>query len=228
MAEQAQKTKEIVLNEVESKKLLQNAGIPVVEARLAGTKAEAMAISRELGFPAALKIISPDIIHKSDIGGVKLGLESAAQVGKAYSEMTAAVKKRMPGAKIQGVSVQKMAPEGVELIIGMNHDAQFGPVIMFGLGGVLVEVLKDVSFRLVPLTRRDADEMVHEIKGFALLEGYRGRKPVDISRLEDVIVQVSDFIGKNPRIRELDLNPLFADGKNIVAADARIVLAAER
>ena len=227
MAEQAQKTKDLVLNEVESKKLLRDAGIPVVEARLAGTKAEAVAISRELGFPVVLKIISPDIIHKSDIGGVKLGLENAAQVGRAYSEMTAVIKKRMPRAKIEGVSVQRMAPEGVELIIGMNHDTQFGPVMMFGLGGVLVEVLKDVSFRLVPLTRRDAAEMVREIKGFALLEGYRGRKPVDISRLEGVIVQVSDFIEKNPRIRELDLNPLFADGKNIVAADARIVLAAE-
>jgi acyl-CoA synthetase (NDP forming) len=217
---------ERVLNEVEAKRLLQDAGIPVIEARLARTKSEALAIGKELGFPVALKIISPDIIHKSDVGGVKLGLESAAKTGNAYSEMMAAIKKEMPGARIEGVSVQRMSTSGVELIIGMSKDPQFGPVIMFGLGGILVEVLEDVSFRLVPVSKLDAAEMVREVKGYALLEGYRGQKPVDISRLEDIIVQVSDFIEKNPRIKELDLNPLFAEGKDIAAADARIVLEA--
>jgi acyl-CoA synthetase (NDP forming) len=217
---------ERVLNEVEAKRLLQDAGIPVIEARLARTKSEAVAIGKKLGFPVALKIISPDIIHKSDVGGVKLGLESAAKTGNAYSEMMAAIKKEMPGARIEGVSVQRMSTSGVELIIGMSKDPQFGPVIMFGLGGILVEVLEDVSFRLVPVSKLDAAEMVREVKGYALLEGYRGQKPVDISRLEDIIVQVSDFIEKNPRIKELDLNPLFAEGKDIAAADARIVLEA--
>jgi len=227
MAEKAQNQNEIVLDEVEAKKLLKKAGIPVIEARLAGTRSEAVAISKEMGFPVALKIISPDIIHKSDAGGVKLGLESAGKAGKAYSEMMASIKQKMPNARIEGISVQRMATSGVELIIGMNKDPQFGPVIMFGLGGILVEVLKDVSFRLVPVSKLDAAEMIREVKGHALLEGYRGQKPVDISRLEDIIVKVSDFVEKNPRITELDLNPLFADGENIVAADARIVLESE-
>lgn len=222
----AERQSEIILNEVEAKRLLKDAGIPVIEARLAGTKREAISISKEIGFPVALKVISPDIIHKSDAGGVKLGLENAARVGGAYSEMMTSIKKKMPGVKIDGVSVQKMAAPGVELIIGMSKDPQFGPVIMFGLGGILVEVLKDVSFRLVPLSNLDAAEMVREVKGYALLQGYRGQKPVDISRLEDLIVQVSDFIEQNPRIKELDLNPLIADGENIVAADARIIMEA--
>ena len=224
----AQSKNQIVLNEVEAKELLSKAGIPVIETRLARTKSEAVAISKETGFPVVLKIISPDIIHKSDAGGVKLGVESASKVENTYSEMMALIKKKMPGARIEGVSVQKMATSGVELIIGMNKDAQFGPVIMFGLGGILVEVLKDVSFRLVPVSRMDAEEMVSEIKGHAILEGYRGQKPVDIARLVKIIVKVSDFIEKNPHIQELDLNPLFADGKNIVVADARIVLEADR
>jgi acyl-CoA synthetase (NDP forming) len=218
---------EIVLNEVEAKKLLQKAGIPVIETRLARTKSEAVNISKQTGFPVALKIISFDILHKSDAGGVKLGLNKASEVSRAYSEMMVSIKQKIPQARIEGVSVQKMVTSGVELIIGMNKDPQFGPVIMFGMGGVLVEVLKDVSFRLVPVSKIDAVEMVREIKGYALLQGYRGQKPVNMSRLEDIIVKISEFIEQNPSIKELDLNPLFAEGKNIVAADARIVLEAE-
>ena len=227
MSERVKKTKEVLLTEVEAKKLLKEAGIPVIETRLAKTKQEALSISRETGFPVVLKIISKDIIHKSDAGGVKVGLASARQVGNAYSEMIASIKEKIPEARIEGVSVQRMATSGVELIIGMNKDPQFGPVIMFGLGGILVEVLKDISFRLVPVSRRDAAEMVREIKGYALLQGYRGQKPVDIPRLEETIVKVSDFIENDPQIQELDINPLFAAGKNIVAADARIVLEAD-
>jgi acyl-CoA synthetase (NDP forming) len=218
---------EIVLNEVEAKELLQKAGIPVIETKLARTKSEAVNISKQTGFPVALKIISFDILHKSDAGGVKLGLNKASEVSRAYSEMMVSIKQKIPQARIEGVSVQKMVTSGVELIIGMNKDPQFGPVIMFGMGGVLVEVLKDVSFRLVPVSKIDAVEMVREIKGYALLQGYRGQKPVNMSRLEDIIVNISEFIEQNPRIKELDLNPLFAEGKNIVAADARIVLEAE-
>jgi acetate---CoA ligase (ADP-forming) subunit beta len=225
MINQAPPEKHTLLNEVEAKSLLKNAGIPVIETRLARTKKEAVSISRELGFPVAMKIISPDISHKSDIGGVKLGLANVTQVGRAYTEIITNVSQKMPQAHIEGVSVQQMARPGVELIIGMNLDPQFGPVIMFGLGGILVEVLKDVSFRLVPLTRRDAAEMVREIKGFVLLNGYRGQEPVNIPYLEELLVKVSDFIEKNPQIKELDLNPLFAYKDSIVAVDARIVLA---
>ncbi len=172
-----------------------------------------------------MKIVSPDILHKSDVGGVKLGLANATQVGSAYRAMLASIKQKLPQARIEGVTVQKMARPGVEIIIGMSKDAQFGPVIMFGLGGVLVEVLKDVSFRIVPLTKRDAAEMVKEIKGYALLQGYRGQEAVDIPALEKLILQVSDFIEKNPQIEELDLNPLIAYKDSIIAVDARIILA---
>jgi acetate---CoA ligase (ADP-forming) subunit beta len=224
MSSPAQIEKTTLLNEVEAKDLLRQAGIPVVPTKLARSKKEALALSREMGFPVALKIVSPDIIHKSDAGGVKLGLANTAQVARAYSGMLASIKQKYPGAEIDGVAVQKMAQLGVEIIIGMSQDSQFGPVIMFGLGGILVEVLKDVSFRVVPLSKRDAAEMVREIKGFTLLQGFRGQPPVNLARLEELLIKVSDFVEKNPRIKELDLNPLFARGDSIVAVDARILL----
>jgi acyl-CoA synthetase (NDP forming) len=213
-----------LLTEVEAKEVLKQAGISVVETRLATSRDEAVSISQQLGFPVVLKIASSDVVHKSDAGGVKLGLETAEQVGKAYDEIMAAIKKAYPQAKIQGVSVQKMARPGVEVIVGMSKDAQFGPVLMFGLGGILVEILKDVSFRIVPLVKRDAAEMIRDIKGYPLLEGYRGQEPVDIANLEDMILKVSDFVEKHPEIRELDLNPIFAYKDGAVAVDARIVL----
>lgn len=213
-----------LLTEVESKELLKKAGIPVVEAKLARSKNEAVLIGKEIGFPVALKISSPDVVHKSDSGGVKLGLANATQVGRAYSEIISSVKQAYPKAQIQGVSVQPMAPSGVEVIIGMSKDPQFGPVLMFGLGGILVEVLKDVSFRIVPVSERDAREMIREIKGYPLLEGYRGQKPASIPSLEKLIVKVSQFIEKNPQIKELDLNPVFAYPDKAVSVDARVVL----
>lgn len=213
-----------VLTEVESKQLLGQAGIDVVETRLATSKEEAVSISEELGFPAVLKVASPDIIHKSDAGGVKLGLENAQAVGEAYDDIMAAARQKYPRARIMGVAVQKMARPGVEVIIGMSQDEQFGPVLMFGLGGILVEVLKDVSFRLVPLTRRDAAEMVREIKGYPLLEGYRGGEAVKIAYLENILLKVSDFVEKNPEVKELDLNPVFAYSDGALAVDARVIL----
>ena len=213
-----------LLTEVESKELLKKAGIPVVEAKLARSKKEAMSVSKEMGFPVVLKISSPDVVHKSDSGGVKLGLANATQVGKAYTEIISSVKQAYPEAQIEGVSIQPMAPPGVEVIVGMSKDPQFGPVLMFGLGGILVEVLKDVSFRIVPVTERDAREMIREIKGYPILEGYRGQKPASIPALEKLIVKVSQFVEKNPQIKELDLNPIFAYPDKAVAVDARIIL----
>jgi acyl-CoA synthetase (NDP forming) len=221
---QARKENRAKLTEIESKELIKSAGIPVVEAKLARTKAEAVSLSKKMGFPVVLKIVSPDVVHKSDSGGVRLGLANAVQVGKAYSEILSAIKKHYPKAKIEGTSVQKMAHPGVEVIIGMTKDEQFGPVLMFGLGGILVEVLKDVSFRIVPLTKRDASQMIKEIKGYPLLEGYRGQEPADIPFLEALILKVSDFIDKNPEIKELDLNPVFAYKDGAVAVDARVIL----
>ena len=213
-----------LLTEVEAKELLKQADISVVDTRLAASKDEAVSISQELGLPVALKIASSDVVHKSDAGGVKLGLETAEEVGQAYDDIMAAIKKAYPQAKIQGVSVQKMARPGVEVIVGMSKDAQFGPVLMFGLGGVLVEILKDVSFRIVPLVKRDAAEMIRDIKGYPLLEGYRGSEPVDVGNLEDMILKVSDFVEKHPEVKELDLNPIFAYKDSAVAVDARVVL----
>ena len=213
-----------LLTEVESKELLKKAGIPVIETKLARSKKEAISLSKEMGFPVVLKISSLDVVHKSDSGGVKLGLATATQVGKAYSEIISSVKQGYPQAVIEGVSVQSMAPPGVEVIVGMNKDPQFGPVLMFGLGGVLVEVLKDVSFRIVPVSKRDAKEMTREIKGYPILEGYRGQPPASISALEELIVKVSQFVEQNPQIKELDLNPIFAYEDKAIAADARIIL----
>lgn len=213
------------LTEIESKELLKKAGIPVIEAKLATTKKQAISMGKELGFPVVLKVISADVIHKSDSGGVRLGLGNSTQVGRAYSDIMSSVRQRHPQATIQGISVQPMAPPGIEVIIGMSTDPQFGPVIMFGLGGVLVEILKDVSFRIVPVTRRDAAEMVREIKGYPILAGFRGQKPASVPALEELIVKVSQFIESNPQIRELDLNPVFAYENKAVAVDARVVLA---
>jgi len=212
------------LTEVESKALLRRAGIPVVEAKLARSKKEAVSTSKEMGFPVVLKINSPDVIHKSDAGGVKLGLANGTQVGKAYSDIMSSIKKAYPEARVEGISVQRMAAPGVEVIVGMSKDPQFGPVIMFGLGGILVEVLKDVSFRIVPVSERDAGEMIREIKGYPILEGYRGQKPASIPALERLIVKVSEFVEKNNQIGELDLNPVFAYPDKAVAVDARIIL----
>jgi acyl-CoA synthetase (NDP forming) len=222
--QQAKKEKRTLLTEIESKDLLEEAGIPVAKAKLARTRAQAISLSKEMGFPVALKIVSPDVIHKSDSGGVKLGLSNATQVSKAYSDILSSVKQHHPDARIYGVSVQKMARPGIEVIIGMTKDAQFGPVLMFGLGGILVEVLKDVAFRIVPLTKRDAREMIKEIKGYPLLQGYRGQEPADIAFLEELLIKVSNFIEKNPEIKELDLNPIFAYRSGAVAVDARVIL----
>jgi acyl-CoA synthetase (NDP forming) len=213
-----------ILSEVESKQLIKQAGISVSDTRLATSGVEAISISRQFGFPVVLKIASPDVVHKSDAGGVKVGLRTAKQVGKAYDDILGSVRQVYPQAMIQGVSVQKMARSGVEVIIGMSKDEQFGPVLMFGLGGILVEILKDVSFRIVPLAKRDAGEMIREIKGYPLLQGYRGQEPVDVSNLEELLLKVSDFVERNPEVKELDLNPVIAYGNGAIAVDARVVL----
>jgi acyl-CoA synthetase (NDP forming) len=213
-----------VLTEVESKEILEEAGIPTARARLAASADEAAAVAQEMGFPVALKVVSPEITHKSDVGGVKLNVGSAAEAKAAFDEIVAAAKKAQPDAHIDGVSVQKMARPGIEVIMGMSQDAQFGPVLMFGLGGILVEVLKDVSFRLVPITPRDARQMVQEIKGRPLLEGYRGQEPADVAALEKLLLRLSQFVEAHPEIAELDLNPIFAYKDGAVAVDARIIL----
>jgi acyl-CoA synthetase (NDP forming) len=210
---------------VESKQLLETAGIATTRARLATSREQAVSAAREIGFPVVLKIVSPDIAHKSDVGGVALNLGDAEAVGAAYDGIMAAVKAAQPGARVLGVAVQSMARPGTEVIVGMSKDSQFGPVLMFGLGGVLVEVLQDVSFRIVPVGDRDADQMIHEIKGFPVLEGVRGGQPADLAALKQLITRVSGFVEQHPEIDELDLNPVFAYPDGALAVDARVVLA---
>ncbi len=222
--DQARQQGRSLLTEVEAKRLLAEAGIPVIETRLASSKEEAAAVAGELGYPVALKIVSVQISHKSDVGGVKLGLSSADEVTAAFDAIMKAARSAAPDATLDGVSVQRMAEPGIEVITGMTTDAQFGPVLMFGLGGVLVEVLKDVAFRVVPITARDARQMVREIQGFPLLQGHRGQEPADLEALEGLLVKLSAFIEAHPDVTELDLNPVFAYPKGAVAVDARIVL----
>jgi acyl-CoA synthetase (NDP forming) len=214
-----------LLSEVESKAALAAAGIPVVESRLATTADEAARVAAELGFPAVLKVVSADIAHKSDVGGVVVGLEDAEAVRSAYDSMLARVREAAPSARIDGVSVQRQAKQGTEVIVGATTDPQFGPVMMFGLGGVFVEVLKDVAFRIVPLEERDARQMVREIRGLPILEGVRGHPGADLEALERLILQLSDFVWQHREVQELDLNPVFAYPDGAVAVDARIVLA---
>jgi acyl-CoA synthetase (NDP forming) len=213
-----------VLDEIQCKAILKTAGVKVTMPVLAASRKEAVAAAEKLGYPVAMKIVSPQITHKSDIGGVKLKLQNKAQVGTAYDEIMAAVGKKAPKAAIEGVSVQKMAEPGLELVIGMTRDPQFGPMLMFGLGGTAVEILKDVAFRIVPLTREDAGDMIRQVKGYRLLEGYRGQPPVDINYLEELLMKLSAFIEQNPEIKEMDINPLIAYKKGAVAVDARIIL----
>ena len=222
--ENAKKSGRRYLNEIESKQLLKEAGVPTTDTRLAKSRDEAIALAKEIGFPVVLKIVSPDIVHKSDIGGVKLELGDGTAVGMAYDEIIGTVKSKQPGVKIDGASVQTMAKPGVEVIIGVSKDRQFGPVLMFGMGGILVELLKDVSFRIVPITRYDAHEMIKEMKSFPLLEGYRGSESASIEALEDMLLKVSELAARTPEIKELDLNPVFARRDDAIAVDARIIL----
>jgi len=213
-----------LLTEIESKQVLAEAGIPVALAVLARDANEAAKAAQKAGFPVVLKIVSPDLTHKSDVGGVRLGLESAADTKTAFEDIVAAVKEAQPDARIEGVAVQKMAPTGTEVIVGMSKDPQFGPVMMFGLGGIFVEVLKDVAFRIVPLEPKDASQMIREIKGFPVLEGVRGQLPADLAALEKLVLKVSEFVEAHPEIDELDLNPVFAYSDGALAVDARIVI----
>jgi acyl-CoA synthetase (NDP forming) len=224
IVEKARAEGRTLLTEIEAKQMLEEAGVPVSPARLAKTRDEAVAVANELGFPIVLKIVSPQITHKSDVGGVALGLSSAAEVGDAFDRVVASAKQHVPDATIEGVAVQRMERQGTEVIVGVTKDPQFGPVLMFGLGGVLVEVLKDVAFRVIPINERDARQVIREIKGYPLLEGYRGSEAADIGKLQELLLKVSSFIEAHPEIAELDLNPVFAYGDGVIAVDARVVI----
>ncbi|MBI5640779.1 MAG: acetate--CoA ligase family protein, partial [Nitrospirae bacterium] len=178
----------------------------------------------EIGFPVVMKISSPDILHKTDIGGVKLNINSKNEAKEAFAEITLNAGRLMPTAFINGVTIYETVPKGKEVILGITFDRTFGHMVMFGLGGIYVEILKDVSFRIVPLSHSDSIDMIREIRTFPLLKGARGEKPVDIDAIADAILRLSILSTHFPMIRELDINPLVVSEKGAISLDARIII----
>jgi acetyl-CoA synthetase (ADP-forming) len=199
-------------------------GIPVPKSRLAESEATAIKFADEIGYPVVLKIVSPDIVHKSDVGGVLVNIQNAKEVGAAYRQIIANIKKHKADARIVGVLVQEMAPSSTEVIVGSTKDQQFGPVLMFGLGGVFVEILKDVTFRVAPITEEEARDMVTEVKAYPLLKGYRGSPPADIDAIVNILLATSRMVQEHSEIKELDLNPVMVYRKGAKTVDARIIL----
>lgn len=212
------------LTETEAKAVCMDYGIPVTRSELAENEEEALKLAEKIGFPVVLKIVSPDIIHKSDVGGVIVNLKNAKEVGNAYKQILSNVKKHDANAKIVGMLVQEMAPASTEVIVGSIKDPQFGPALMFGLGGVFVEVLKDVTFRIAPVNQEEAHEMIEEVKAYPLLKGYRGSPPADINAIVKIILATSKLVMEHEEIKELDLNPIMVYEKGAKAVDARIIL----
>jgi acyl-CoA synthetase (NDP forming) len=212
------------LLETEAKTICMEYAIPVTKFKLAKNEREAVEFAEELGFPVVLKIVSPDIIHKSDAGGVMVNLKSNVEVQDAYGRILENVNRYRATAKIAGVLVQEMAPQSTEVIVGAIKDSQFGQTLMFGLGGVFVELLKDVTFRVAPINREDAQEMVTGVKAYPLLKGYRNTPPADIDAIINILLNTSRLVMDNPQIKELDLNPIMAYEKGAKTVDARIIL----
>jgi acetyl-CoA synthetase (ADP-forming) len=221
---QAKKEGRKALLEPEAKAICTEYGISTNKFKLAKNAKEAAKFADEIGYPIVLKIVSPDIIHKSDAGGVLVNLKTAADVAAGYTKIIENAKNYKADAEIVGVLVLEMAPQGTEVIVGAIKDPQFGQTVMFGLGGIFVELLKDVNFRVAPITKADAKEMITQLKAFPLLNGYRGSKPADIDALATIITNVSKLVMDEPSIKELDLNPVMAYPKGAKTVDARIIL----
>ena len=187
---------------------------------------EAAWAAESLGYPVALKIVSPEVIHKFDVGGVRLNLKTPAEVSQAYRDILAAVAAARPEANLQGVLVQRMAAKGRETILGMTRDPQFGPLLMFGLGGTYVEIFKDVIFRVAPISEHWADKMIRELKGFQIFTGYRGEPSADLGAIAQCLERLSQLVLDFPEIKELDINPLmvFPEGQGAAVLDARVFI----
>jgi acyl-CoA synthetase (NDP forming) len=209
--------------EPEAIRILQEYGVPYPEHGLAHSAEEAVGIANRLGYPVVLKVVSGDVVHKSDLGGVVLGIENGQQIVRAYEGIVSSIAERLPGAKVEGLLVCRQAPPGLEVIVGAVHDAMFGPALMFGLGGVFAEVLRDVSFRVLPVERTDAAGMIREIQGYPLLAGTRGRAGYDIEALVELLLTISRMVLERPEIEELDLNPVRLYEQGLLALDARIM-----
>ena len=221
---QARKEGRKSLLETEAKAVCIEYGIPVTKFELAKSEAQAVKFAEKIGYPVVLKIVSPDVVHKSDVGGVAVNLKDSKSVREAYSQILKNVKKHNTKAKIVGVLVQEMAPQSTEVIVGVTKDPQFGPAIMFGLGGIFVEVLKDVTFRIAPITEDEAREMITEVKAYPLLKGYRNSPPVDIAAIVGILLKTSKLAMEHQEIKELDLNPVMVYEKGAKTVDARIIL----
>ena len=211
--------------EFEAQEVLRAYGLPTPKTVLARSSDEAVAAAEEIGYPVVLKIASPDISHKSDVGGVKVNLKDAGEVMHAFKDITARAQRMRQDAYIAGCLVQEMAPPGVkEVIIGFKRDEQFGPMLMFGLGGIYVEIMKDISFKLAPLSRRDAFEIVREIKSYMLLKGLKGEPPVNFAALEEVILTMSRLALDLPEVWEAEFNPVLVNHERAMVADVRMTL----
>ena len=221
---QAKRECRVALLEPEAKAICMEYGIPVTRFKVALSEAEATKYAQEIGYPVVLKVVSPDIIHKSDAGGVMVNLKTPAEVAAAYKKILQNIKNYKPDAKIAGILVQEMAPQSTEVIVGAIKDPQFGQTVMFGLGGIFVEILKDVNFRIAPLTADDAKEMITQLKAYPLLKGYRNTPPADIDALISILCSTSRLVMDYPEIKELDLNPVLAYQRGAKTVDARIIL----
>lgn len=205
---------------VDAVTFLEKEGLPVLKSLLAASEDEVAVRAAEIGFPVTLKLSSPDVVHKTEAGGIRVSLRDAAEVRQAFTEMVSAFTSGNPGKRLDGVMVQEQG-WGAEVIVGMLTDPQFGPVLMCGLGGVFVEVMKDVSFRLVPIERRDARDMLEELKGYEVLVNPRSGS-TDIAAVEDFLLRVSTFLEDHPEVQEMDLNPVFVSSRGVRICDARI------
>jgi len=221
---EARKEKRKYLLETEAKTICIEYGIPVTKFKLAKSEQEATKFANEIGYPIVLKIASPDVIHKFDVGGVMLNLKNQGEVKDAYKKILANIKRHKSDAKIIGIVVQEMAAPSTEVIVGATKDPQFGPTLMFGLGGIFVEVLKDVTFRIAPITEEDAREMITEVKAYPVLKGYRGQPPADIEAIVKILLNTSKLVMEHQEIKELDLNPIIVYEKGAKTVDARIIL----
>ncbi len=212
------------LSEIESKQILEAIGIPVATAYPARTADEAVELAARVGFPAALKVLSPQAVHKSEVGGVELGLGSPAEVKAAFERIRLSLGAKRPGARFDGVAVQAMAAPGIELIVGVTRDDRFGALVILGLGGVLVEVFKDTALRIAPVTVGGARAMLDELRGAALLHGARGSAPADLDAIAGLVAKISEFAADHAEVREMDLNPVVAYASGLRVLDARILL----
>ena len=206
------------LSFIKSKEILSKYSILSCKEKLVGSKKEAFLFTEKIGFPVVLKIYSSDIPHITDVGGLKQGIKDKKELEKAWDDILSSVKKNKPKALIEGFLVQKEI-EGVEIMVGMKRSREFGPVLMFGLGGVLVEVLKDVSFGIVPISRSTAIRMIKEIKGYKILKGFRGNPAVNLENLIDILINLSRLSLENPEIKEIDLNPIIVNSKKALVVD---------